>query len=227
MRKRIKFVKEDDIRFISHLDTMRFLERAVRRAGIPVDYTHGFNPQPKMSIALPLTLGYTSEAEYMDIDIDESKLPLGCELNIADKLNPFMPHGISITDEDIVESKISLMAMIKYAKYKVKFNDIPGRELLSSDIDVLLNRDKTIVEKHTKNGIKNINILKDIIKIDVVSDGLICLVNAGTEKNLNPSLIVRALNKYGRNKYDIKEIRRLEVYDKNMNPPLTRSSNIK
>jgi radical SAM-linked protein len=70
-RFRVRFRKGERVRYISHLDVLRAWERAIRRAGLPLSYSHGFTPHPKIGFAAPLPLGFTGEAEVMDVSLDE------------------------------------------------------------------------------------------------------------------------------------------------------------
>src|SRR6185295_10079297 len=70
-RVRAWFRKGERARFISHLDVLRYWERAIRRAGLPLSYSQGFTPHPKLAFAGPLPLGFCSEAEIVDVTLDE------------------------------------------------------------------------------------------------------------------------------------------------------------
>ena len=89
---RAQLTKGDEIRYISHLDYAGVMERAIRRAKLPAAYTEGFNPHLKMSFASPLSLGVTSDAEYMDFELTK---PL-CQPEIFDKLAAALPPGIRL-----------------------------------------------------------------------------------------------------------------------------------
>lgn len=89
---RAQLTKGDEIRYISHLDYAGVMERAIRRAKLPAAYTEGFNPHLKMSFASPLSLGVTSDAEYMDFELTK---PL-CQPEIFDKLSGALPPGIRL-----------------------------------------------------------------------------------------------------------------------------------
>jgi radical SAM-linked protein len=71
-RIRVWFRKGDRVRYISHLDVLRFWERAIRRAGLPLSYSQGFTPHPRLAFASPLPLGFTAEREVMDVTLDEA-----------------------------------------------------------------------------------------------------------------------------------------------------------
>ncbi len=90
MRYLIKFSKEGNIKFVSHLDLQRTLQRNFKRSGLPVEYSKGFNPHIIMSLAQPLAVGLYSKGEYLDVSFIEEE----DENIIVDKLNNTAPSGI-------------------------------------------------------------------------------------------------------------------------------------
>ena len=90
MKYLIKWTKEGDMRYISHLDIMRLFQRAFKRTGIRLKYTEGYSPHPKMSIAQPLSLGYTSRGEYFEFETQEDLDPESFRHRMEDA----MPEGI-------------------------------------------------------------------------------------------------------------------------------------
>lgn len=186
---RIKFSKLGESKYISHLDLMRCMSRAVRRAKLPLWYTEGFNPHPYMTFALPLSLGSESVCEFMDIriegDISNAEIML--------KLNDVMPESIIITDiyEPVYDAKL-----ITYAEFDVTFNDVD--EAFASQLTALLSEGELIVKKISKKGrnkvMKEID-LREHIKnyvINTVDDKcvLTIVLPAGSTVNINPSLLV-------------------------------------
>jgi radical SAM-linked protein len=116
MRVRIKFRKEAEGRFISHLDLLRVVERAVRRAGLKVAHTQGFNPRPRILYASALALGATSEAEYADIDL-EVAVPAA---DVPRRLNSVLPPAVRVTAAAEVSPRAKpLMAVVNAAEYDV------------------------------------------------------------------------------------------------------------
>jgi radical SAM-linked protein len=119
-RLRLIFSKEGPARFISHLDLARALERSLNRAQLPVAYTQGFNPRPRLSLAAALPLGYTSEAEVADVWLVESLDPADFHNRLAGKIAP----GIKI--HSVVEIPLqspSLQQQVIEAVYVVEFLD--------------------------------------------------------------------------------------------------------
>jgi len=95
---------------------MRLFQRAFRRAGIPVKYSEGFNPHPKLSFATALTLGVSSEGEYMDVELD-SHIELQ---EFIESLNNVLPEGIRVLKAEYIENKDSIMSLIRWSSYVIE-----------------------------------------------------------------------------------------------------------
>ena len=116
MRIRLEITKGEEIRYIGHLDYVRAVERAIRRAKLPVAYSEGFNPHMKMSFASALAVGVTSAAEYVDIELNVDS---DCR-QVRECLDSQWPNGIKCLDAKIVPDKgKALMAMINLAAYTI------------------------------------------------------------------------------------------------------------
>ena len=117
MKARIKFRKYGVMRFIGHLDVMRFFQKAIRRAEIPIAFTSGYSPHMIMSFAQPLGVGVTSDGEYFDIELTEA---IASEQAVA-QLNAVMVEGIEVTGfrEISSDKKASGMTIVAAADYKV------------------------------------------------------------------------------------------------------------
>lgn len=115
-RLRITFAKGEPIKYISHLDLMRTWERALRRAQVPLAYSEGFNPRPKISIASALPVGFTGRAEVMDIVLSRHTSPY----NLTKRLKPYLTPGLEILSvEEVYLSLPSLQSQMRYAEYRV------------------------------------------------------------------------------------------------------------
>jgi len=113
---RLKFSRGDEVKYIAHLSLMRLWERALRRAGIPLAYSEGFNPHPKLSLAAPLPIGVTSEAELMDIILKKPFSPYSLIRDTAKQL----PPGIDMLEvQQIPLGMPSLQSQLRYAEYRV------------------------------------------------------------------------------------------------------------
>ena len=114
MKVRIKFSKQGPVKFIGHLDVMRYFQKAIRRAGIDIKYSEGFSPHQIMSFAAPLGLGLTSNGEYMDIEVNSMS---SCETMVK-QLNAVMVEGIEVLEchklEDNAKNAMSIVAAADY-----------------------------------------------------------------------------------------------------------------
>ena len=125
----LRFTKYGNMRFISHLDLHRLFKRSLKKAGIPVDYSKGFNPHEMINVVQPLSLGFESDSEYFEM---ETPLELDAE-KAAQELNEFLPRGMSFTAiKRIPLEKKNLSAYSEYASYRVR---IPGVVLTQEQAD--------------------------------------------------------------------------------------------
>lgn len=183
---RIRFEKKDDIKFISHLDMMNCFQRAVRRAGLEAEYSHGFNPQMHMVFSAPLSLGFASEAEYADLyfttDYDGAY--------VMEKLNETTPEGINITGAGGREGKINIMADIAFAGYEFRYS---GGITAEETAQAVVESKKLTTEKVRKGRVKIVDVRPLIFDIKAKDDKIRVLVKAGNSGNLNPRLLVEAI----------------------------------
>lgn len=113
-RLRLRFGRQDPVRFISHLDTVRCWERMCRRAALPLEYSHGFTPHPKIAVAAPLAVGFTSEAELMDIWLRKWVPPESAFMMLREQL----PNGFMLFQTwEMPQSAPGLQAAIRKARY--------------------------------------------------------------------------------------------------------------
>ena len=134
-RLRIRFRRGEEIKFISHLDIMRLWERVLRRARIPLTYSEGFNPRPRISLAAPLSVGITGEAELMDIFIDKMVSPHWFTAAVSQQL----PSGIGILEVyPIAPNMPSLQSQVRYSQYEVEMETEKGSKDIESAIWRLL-----------------------------------------------------------------------------------------
>lgn len=157
----IRFSKKGYIRFTSHLDMMRLFQRCFKRAGIRLAYSQGFHPHPRMSIAQPLSLGFISEGEYMEIDTDAALHPV---TDIQEKLDAVMPEGMQILFvKELTGQTKSLAAQIEYAGYEARFCVETSEEKSHSLLEALqasaadwMRQNEIIVKKTQKKSGKEI-----------------------------------------------------------------------
>ena len=134
-RLRIRLSRGQEIKFISHLDIMRLWERALRRAQIPLAYSEGFSPHPRISLAAPLAVGVTSEAELMDVFVDKQVSPHWFTAAVSQQL----PPGLEIANVYQIPMSIpSLQSRVRYAEYKVEVEKETGPDNIKKAIADLL-----------------------------------------------------------------------------------------
>lgn len=196
MRYLIKFTKEANIKFISHLDVMRTIQKNIRRAHLPIEYSQGFNPHMATSIAQPLSVGVYSSGEYMD-------MVLTTEMNeeeIIKRLNETAPSGIKYISALAIpyvegQKKVpQAMAMIDAARYiiKIKYSDVQNTE---NEINKLLEKNEWNTVKKSKKGQKEVDI-KTFIKdfsFWIKDEYLVIntLISTGSREHLSADLLVR------------------------------------
>lgn len=127
MRIRIIFVKQGPLRYTGHLDLHKLWERAARRAELPLAYSQGFHPQPKMNMAAALPLGFSSRCEVMDMKL-EHDISLD---DLPTRLNETLPSGLQVVDVEQVEERApALQTQVVSAKYEVTLTEsIDGSDL--------------------------------------------------------------------------------------------------
>ena len=147
LRLRLKFGRGDKLKFLSHLDMMRLWERSLRRAGMPPCYSEGFSPHPKISLAAPLPVGVTSQAEIMDVFLDGRITPNLFIQKIASQL----PDGIDIIDVMSVNLQASsLQSLLRLAEYIVEIDSDRDAGQVESEIAALLAKD-TLAWHHARD----------------------------------------------------------------------------
>ena len=136
MRARITFSKQGALRYTGHLDLHRLWERAMRRADLPLNYSQGFHPQPKISLAAALPLGFSSLGEVLDVRFN-SEIPTE---EIATRLQNSLPPDIQITNVEIVgESEPALQTLVLSAAYDVHLTEpVNGAELTRKVEELML-----------------------------------------------------------------------------------------
>ncbi len=200
------------MRFISHLDMTRFMARLIRRAELPVWYTEGFNPHLYMTFALPLSLGFESEYEVVDIRLLDDNYDIS---TLPEKLNTVCPPYIRFFD---AAEPIKKAGDVAAAKFSITFDD---NGEIGDALNQFLSRESITVLKKTKKGdIKEIEVADKIKGFSVdEKDGNTLLkitLPAGSTENLNPELF---LNKFFEEsgKYYCYIVNRTAILDTNNN----------
>ncbi len=218
---RVKFTKENYLRYIGHLDLIRLFQRCFNRAGIELNYSKGFNPRPKFSIANPLSLGVESIEEYMDIDLLE-------EIEIEEfiiRMNSVLPDGIKILAGIYPKDNKPVSAIIDLALYEAKFKtsiDIKEEEL-SRIIKSWLKNEEIIISRFRKRKKVKILIQEDVkclikeVEVTKVENDIIyinALLSSSENGTLRPLDLIEAMNRDNNLGIDMESVmlKRLGLY---------------
>ncbi len=192
---RVWFTKDNECKYISHLDLNRCMLRALHKSRIPIWHTEGFNVHPYATFPLPLSLGFKGERECMDIRLVEEYSFEDIKVN----LNKSLPSGIRIFDVTEPEMKAKEIAFSVF-NIRITSDKLSGDEVYRL-LDELFNKDEVLVEKKTKKkGIKEIDIKPffNDFKLERNIGGAILNITlpAGSVTNINPLLIQKAFERY-------------------------------
>lgn len=210
MRVRIKFAKKESVKYLGHLDIMRFFQRCFNRAEVKMEYSEGYNPHQKMSFAQPLGVGIISRGEYLDAEIASGQ-------NLEDicrRLNDVCGDGFEVLNVKAVkEGAKKAMAALQFASYEVDVRrlaallaDLGQTDVENSAVNLdafdtvvnhaisdLLSADQILVSKTTKSGTREVDIRPQIIELSE-KDGIVKMkVTAGSDNNLKPDTLLASI----------------------------------
>lgn len=213
---RIFFEKMGRVKYTSHLDTMRTWTRALRRSGLPLWYTQGFNPHLYMTFALPIALGYESFCESLDLRftkaVDYSE--------IEEAINKALPPGFKVTNA--AEPVLSPTA-IAWADYEVtlKYSEADIASLLRK-FEAFMAQPVIETEKRSKRGINTVDIKPhiELLSTDVKADGFVLTLRmaAGTTLNIAPTLLLKEYYKWCDLNPDGVRVIRTAILTENLSP---------
>ena len=194
MKARIKFRNNGVMKFIGHLDIMRYFQKAIRRAEIPIAFTSGYSPHMIMSFANPLGVGLTSDGEYFDIELTESI----ASKEAVRRLNEQMVDGMEIVSfvqipDDKKSKGMSIVAGADYLS-SVKNGSLP--EDLAEKLEAFYAQNEICVVKKTKKSEKEVDIRPMIYKLECRDGKIYMRVAAGSVQNLKPELVTEAFVRY-------------------------------
>lgn len=182
------------MKFIGHLDIMRYFQKAIRRAEIPIAFTSGYSPHMIMSFANPLGVGLTSDGEYFDIELTESI----ASKEAVRRLNEQMVDGMEIVSfVQIPDDKKSKgMSIVAGADYLSSVKNGNLTEDLAEKLEAFYAQNEICVVKKTKKSEKEVDIRPMIYKLKCRNGGIYMRVAAGSVQNLKPELVTEAFVRY-------------------------------
>lgn len=213
MKVRIKFRKFGAMKFIGHLDIMRYFQKSMRRANIPIAFTQGYSPHMIMSFANPLGVGLTSEGEYFDIELIES---IDSQSAIH-QLNAVMVEGMEIVSfVELPDGQKTGMSIVTAADYYVLPVGCNFDETFETGLNKFAAKTHINIVKKTKKSEREVDIRPMIYKIRMDDNKIFMQVATGSVENLKPELVMDSILSYLNMDKDAFKFNyhRLEVYAK-------------
>ena len=226
MKIRIKFSKTGAVRYIGHLDVMRYFQKLNRRAGIDVKYTTGFSPHQVMSFAAPLGVGLESYGEYVDIEVNSTL----SSVEAVKALNDASTSGIQVISYvELPDGTANAMSSVAAADYRVRIKEaylpacIKESEVLKNRFEEFLSQSSIVVVKTTKKSEREVDLKPLIYSAKVDDSGTINMqLCTGSAENLKPELVIESFFRYldcEMSQFAL-DICRMEVYGNNANNEL-------
>lgn len=221
MKTRMRFVKCGSMKFIGHLDCMRFFQKAIRRAKLDVAYSKGYSPHQLMSFASPLGVGVTSDGEYIDVEfysLPDLSLP-----ELVTYLNQFMTDEIFVTDIEIMPDGFkNSMSLLIAADYMVVEKEAVFFRKIAGKMAFFYGAQEIVIEKKTKKSVKEVDIKPHILAWDFSMDAfakkngenygtlhcdyegnsLFMRLTSGSETNIKPELVMQAFYAFCENELE-------------------------
>lgn len=194
MKARIKFRKYGALRFIGHLDVMRFFQKVMRRADIPIAFTGGYSPHMIMSFASPLGIGLSSDGEYFDIELREAV----SSPEAVRRMNEACVEGIEVVSlrQIAEEKKMTGMTILSGADYLVSLKKGCLPEDWKKKFVEFMSQPEIRVVKQTKRSEKEVDIRPMIYQWEIRGDDLFLQLAAGSAQNLKPDLVMETFCQY-------------------------------
>ena len=192
MNIRMKFKKHGCMKFIGHLDVMRYFQKAIRRADIDIAYSEGFSPHMIMSFAAPLGVGLTSEGEYVDLQVNS------CASSKAavDALNSVMVEGMEVVSFKLLPENVkNAMSSVAAADYFVKWREGYAPENWEEKFNAFLQKEEMLIVKKTKRSEAEVDLKPMLYKTELRDGGIFMQVACGSVNNLKPELVMEAFAK--------------------------------
>jgi len=192
VRLRFKYSKTGDAAFLGHLEMLRFWQRAMRRAGLPLAYSSGFNPHPRLAFGPALAVGAESLAEYLDVELTKAVAPE----EVKTGLQAEMPAGIKLLLVIPIPTRTrALTAIIDAAAYRVSWLERPDLHLLQQRVKELLDRKVVQVSRPGKEGARAKDIRPGIFNLELgPENALEMLLESSSRGNVRPEQVLKAMD---------------------------------
>lgn len=214
MKIRIKFKKQGPLKFIGHLDIMRYFQKVMRRADVDIRYSEGFSPHQVMSFASPLGVGLLSNGEYVDIEVNST----GNSKAMIVQINAANAEGFEVTSykqlPDSAKNAMSMVAAADYTMWLKEGYELEDPDVFFAELKQFLDREKIEIVKKTKKGEKEIDLKEYIYEYSILSRTIFFKLASGSTVNIKPELILTAFYESKGQEYPLFafQVQREEVY---------------
>lgn len=190
MRMLATFEKSERLRHIGHLDILRAMQRALRRSGLPVAYSNGFNPHILLSFASALSVGAAGTREVMEVAMAEETAPE----DFLARMNAALPPEMQLSGARAVDDRHpAVMSLVKAARYEIRLRDPEEARRIAEALPAYLAQGEIITERKTKSGVKPCDI-RPLIHSLTAEDGVLRAELALTETlSCKPAMLLRTL----------------------------------
>lgn len=190
MKIRVKFSKNGPVKFLGHLDTMRYFQKALRRGEIPIAFSSGFRPHMIISFAAPLSVGVTSDCEYFDMELSGEMEPS----EILQRFNESMVEGFRVLHAGKVPEgkKYNAMSLTAAVDYKVTLKRPQDKEAIAGQTEAFYAQPSIQIEKAAKKGTKTVDIKPGIYKMSGKNGIISMRLDASSSNYLKPQIVMEA-----------------------------------
>ncbi len=190
MKVRIKFSKHGPVKFIGHLDVMRYFQKTMRRSEIDIAYTTGFSPHQIMSFAAPLGVGLESNGEYMDVELNS----MVSSADVVERLNEVGVEGIRVLSAKVLpENAGNAMASVAAADYTISFREGRAPKFdYKAALQEFYGKEQILVTKETKKNTLEVDLKPGIYALELRGEDIYMLVDASSSGNIKPSMVIEA-----------------------------------
>lgn len=189
MKIRIKFQKSGCLKFVGHLDIMRYFQKLIRRADIDIAYSEGYSPHQIMSFAAPLGVGITSDGEYVDIEVKSTE----SSAKSVEALNQASVDGIRICSyRKLSEKTKNAMSVVAAADYDVRFREGKSFEGWQEQLEKFYQQPSILITKKTKKSEREVDLKPLVYELQVTGDTIHMRLSTGSVDNIKPELVMEA-----------------------------------
>jgi radical SAM-linked protein len=190
----MKFSKNGPLKFVGHLDMMRYFQKVFRRAGVDIAYSKGYSPHQIISFAAPLGLGVTSDGEYLDAEFNSVE----SSEKMLERINEQMNEGVVLLEFKQLPDKCkNAMSSVAGADYQISFREGYYEESVFLDaVKDFMAQEQILIVKKTKKSEKEVDIRPMIYEMDVRDGHIFMRLATGSVNNLKPNLVMEAMCHY-------------------------------